>query len=87
MELVPDTGLAPGGKPPPAGYARAEAQLLGQVLPLDAGVQDGGTYRSEATFGMIRLAHHLLAATHLGRHAGLPAPAGTILRLGNRQRA
>ena len=40
MELVPDTGFVPGCQAAPAGHARAEAQLLGQVLPLDAGVQD-----------------------------------------------
>jgi L-fuconate dehydratase len=33
-------GLVPGGQAAPAGHARAEAQFLGQILPLDAGVQD-----------------------------------------------
>ncbi|REH18461.1 hypothetical protein SAMN05428941_0168 [Streptomyces sp. 2114.2] len=41
VQLVPDTGLVPGRrKASPAGRARAEAELLGQALPLDAGVQD-----------------------------------------------
>jgi hypothetical protein len=34
-----DAGLVPGGQAPPARHPRAEAQLLWQVLPLDAGVQ------------------------------------------------
>lgn len=40
VKAVPHAGLVPSGQPPPARHARAEAELLGQVLPLDAGVQD-----------------------------------------------
>jgi hypothetical protein len=36
MEGAPDTGLVPCGQPSPPGHAWAEAQLLRQVLPLDA---------------------------------------------------
>ncbi len=40
MELIPHAGLVPRRKAPPAGHAGPEAQLLGQVLPLNAGVQN-----------------------------------------------
>ncbi|MDQ1022704.1 hypothetical protein QF035_000286 [Streptomyces umbrinus] len=40
MESAPVADLVPCGQPSPAGHARAETELLGQVLPLDAGVQD-----------------------------------------------
>lgn len=39
VELLPDAGLVPVPKPPPAGHARTEAQLPWQELPLDARVQ------------------------------------------------
>jgi hypothetical protein len=41
VDLVPDASLVPGRKAPAAGHARAEAKLLGQVLPLDDSVQGG----------------------------------------------
>lgn len=39
VQCAPDSGFVPGGQAPPARHPRAEAQLLGQVLPLDAGVR------------------------------------------------
>ncbi len=39
VELVEACGLGPAAQPPPAGHLRAEPQLLGEVLPADAGVQ------------------------------------------------
>lgn len=40
MKPVPHAGLVPGREPSPARHTGAEAEFLGQVLPLDAGVQD-----------------------------------------------
>lgn len=39
MEPVPHSGLVPRGKTPPTRHAGTKAELLGQVLPLDAGVE------------------------------------------------
>lgn len=39
MQLLPDAGVVPVPQPTPARHARPEAQLLWQVLPLDAGVR------------------------------------------------
>jgi hypothetical protein len=39
VQLLPDTGLLPRPKPPPAGDPRAVAELLGKVAPRDPGVQ------------------------------------------------
>lgn len=39
MKSIPDSGLAPAAKPPPAGDAGSETKLGWQVLPADAGVQ------------------------------------------------
>jgi hypothetical protein len=39
VQLVPGARLVPDCQAPPAGHTRAEAQLLGQILPLDTGVQ------------------------------------------------
>src|SRR3954447_6164591 len=40
VELLPDPGLVPVAEPPPAGHAATAAHLLGEVLPVDAGLQD-----------------------------------------------
>lgn len=40
VQPLPDTCLVSIPKPSPAGHARAEAELLGQVFPLDTGVQN-----------------------------------------------
>jgi hypothetical protein len=40
VQALPDAGSLPLLEPPPAGYSRAEAELLGQVRPGDSGVQD-----------------------------------------------
>lgn len=39
MEPLPDAGLVPVAQSAPAGHARAETEVLRQVLPLDPGVQ------------------------------------------------
>lgn len=39
VQPLPDAGLVPVPKPPPARHARAETEVLRQVLPLDPGVQ------------------------------------------------
>src|SRR3954470_18163486 len=40
VELLPDPGLVPVAEPPPAGHAATAAHLLGEILPVDAGLQD-----------------------------------------------
>lgn len=39
VQALPDSGRVPVPQPSPAGHPRAEAQLLGQKLPADPGVQ------------------------------------------------
>ena len=39
MQPLPDAGLLPVAQPPPAGHARAAAQLPRQLLPGDAGLE------------------------------------------------
>lgn len=40
VQALPDPGLVPVPQPSPAGHPRAEAQLLGQKLPADPGVEN-----------------------------------------------
>src|SRR4051812_29827614 len=40
VELLPDPGLVPVAEPPPAGHAATAAHLPGEILPVDAGLQD-----------------------------------------------
>src|SRR4051794_25158690 len=39
VEFRPDTGLGPVAEPTPAGHATATAHLLGQILPVNAGLE------------------------------------------------
>jgi hypothetical protein len=39
VQLRPDTDLLPGTQPAPGSHPAAEAELLGQVLPADPGVE------------------------------------------------
>ena len=63
MELVPDASLVPVAQAAPAGHPAAAAQLLGQILPRNPGLEDeenprqGGAVRDAGppTFGLGRL--------------------------------
>ncbi|BDM70032.1 hypothetical protein HEK616_35190 [Streptomyces nigrescens] len=40
VQPLPHSGVVPVPQPPPASHPRAEPELTGQPLPLDAGVED-----------------------------------------------
>src|SRR6056297_263041 len=66
VQPPPDTGPIPVAEPSPAGHAAAAAHLAGQVLPVDAGLQDEED-AGEALAVVDRLASGVAEAAGLGR--------------------